>query len=149
MMALLNNWDLAPDNNSVCEVDGRREFLVSEVGATFGKTGNYFTRSKSRLRDYERSKFIQHETPDYVDPVMHSRPFFMSALRVHYYSRRTKWEEITKHIPHADAKWQGEQLAQLSDSQIRDSFRAAGYRPEQVDGYARTVENRIRELTAL
>ncbi len=50
MMAFLNNWDLNPDNNSIYVVEGKREFLVSDVGATFGQTGNYFTRSKSRAR---------------------------------------------------------------------------------------------------
>lgn len=149
MMALLDNWDLNPDNNSIYEFDGKREFLVSDVGATFGKSGNYFTRSKSRLRDYERSKFIAHETGEYVDFVMHTRPFFLSAVRVHYYKQRTAWEKVTKHIPRGDAKWLGERLGQLSESQIRDCFRAAGYTPGEIDGYTRTVQDRIQQLKAL
>ena len=149
MMALINNWDLDSDNNSIYEVDRKREFLVSDVGASFGKTGNYFTRSKSRLRDYERSKFIQHETPEYVDFVMHTRPFLPTAVDVPYFKRRAEWTKITKQIPRRDAKWLGQELAQLSDSQIRDCFRAAGYTPEEIDGYAKTVEKRIQQLNSL
>ena len=149
MMALINNWDLNDDNNSIYEASGKREYLVSDVGASFGKTGNYFTRSKSRLRDYERSKFIQRETPEYIDFVMHTRPFLPTAVRTHYFRERSNWTKITKHIPRGDAKWLGQELGRLSDSQIRDCFRAAGYTPDEIDGYAKTVQKRIQQLNSL
>ena len=38
-------------------------------------------------------------------------------------------EKITRHIPRADAKWLGQRLSLLTDDQIRDGFRAAGYAP--------------------
>ena len=149
MMALLNNWDINPDNNSVYETDDKREYLVSDVGATFGKTGNYFKRSKSRLRDYERSPFIAGQSPQYVDFVIRTRPFWATVVRIHYYKQRTGWEQVGKHIPRDDAKWLGQQLAQLSESQIRDCFQAAGYTPEEIDGYTKTVQKRIEQLTSL
>lgn len=40
-------------------------------------------------------------------------------------------------------------LAQLSPEQIRDAFRPAGYSPEQVQGFAAVVEERIAELNKL
>jgi hypothetical protein len=43
----------------------------------------------------------------------------------------------------------GHLLQQLSDTQIRDCFRAAGYSPEEVEGYAAMVKERIKDLTAL
>jgi len=58
-------------------------------------------------------------------------------------------QEITKNIPRADAKWLGHLLGQLTEHQIRDCFRTAGYTPEEVDGYAREVQQRIGELNAL
>ena len=58
-------------------------------------------------------------------------------------------ESITEHIPRADVKWLGQILAQLSAEQIRDCFRAAGYTPEEVEGYATAVQKRIAELIAL
>jgi hypothetical protein len=39
MMALVNNWDLKEVNNVVYEVDGEQRYVVSDLGATFGKTG--------------------------------------------------------------------------------------------------------------
>ena len=149
MMALLNNWDLHAYNNSVYEVGGERRYLVSDVGATFGKTGNNFARSKSVLKDYANSKFVEKGTPEFVDFEMDSRPFAVSAINVSNYKTRTRMESITKHIPRADAKWLAQRLSQLSEEQIRDSFRAAGYTTEEVEGYTRAVQKRIAELNAL
>jgi hypothetical protein len=149
MMALLNDWDLSAYNNSVYEAGHERLYLVSDVGATFGKTGNSFTRSKSVLKDYAGSKFIGNATPQYVDFVMHSRPFFLTAFDVPNYRKRTRMEKVARHVPRADAKWLGERLSQLSEEQIRDCFRAAGYGPEEVEGYTKAVQKRIAELNAL
>ena len=149
MMALLNNWDLGADNNSIYEVGDERRFLVSDIGASFGKTGTYFSRSKGVLEDYASSTFIQRTTPEYVDFVMHSRPFFLEIFDFPKYRERTRMEQITKRIPLADARWLGEKLAQLSGKQLGDCFRAAGYTPEEVDGFVRVVQNRIAVLKAL
>jgi hypothetical protein len=122
---------------------------VSDAGATFGKTGNTATRSKSDLKDYEESKFIDKETPTEIDFVMHSRPLFLAAVNVPNYVERTNMENVTKHIPRADAKWLGQLLGQLSDEQIHDCFRSAGYTAEQVEGYSKEVKKRIAELNSL
>ena len=149
MMSLLNNWDLKKINNSIYVVDGEQRYLVSDAGATFGKTGNNISRSKSDLKGYEESKFIEKETPAEVDFEMHSRPFLLTAVDVPNYHERTKMENVTKHIPRADAKWLGQLLGQLSEEQIRDCFRAAGYTPDEVEGYSKEVQKRIAALNAL
>jgi len=105
--------------------------------------------SKSVLKDYESSKFVEKATPEFVDLVMNSRPFVISAINVPNYASRSRMEAITKHIPRADAKWLAQRLSQLSEEQIRDCFRAGGYTPEEVEGYTKAVEKRIAELTAL
>jgi hypothetical protein len=149
MMSLLNNWDLKKVNNSIYVVDGERHYVVSDVGATFGNTGSVLTRSKSVPKDYEDSKFIAKVTPDVIDFVLHSRPFFLSAFAVSRYRERTKMEQITKHIPRADAKWLGQRLSMLTDDQIRDGFRAAGYGAGDVETLTRTIRTRIAALEAL
>ena len=149
MMSLLNNWDLKNINNSIYVVDGEKRYLVSDAGATFGKTGSSISRSKSDLKGYEESKFIEKETPDNVDFEMHSRPFLLTAVNVPNYHGRTKMENVTKHIPRVDAKWLGQLLGQLSEEQIRDCFRAAGYTPDEVEGYSKEVQKRIAALNAL
>jgi hypothetical protein len=149
MMALLNNWDLKTINNAIYEVNGEQRYLVSDVGATFGKTGNSISRSKSNLKDYDDSKFIEKETPSEVDFALHSRPFFLTAVNVDNYENRSRMENITRHIPRTDAKWLGQLLGQLSEEQIRDCFRAGGYTPDEVNGYAKDVQERIAALNAL
>ena len=149
MMSLLNNWDLKVINNSIYVVDGERRYVVSDAGATFGKTGNSISRSKSNLKGYEESKFINKETPEEVDFVMHSRPFILTAVNAPNYSKRSNMENVTKHIPRADAKWLGQLLGQLSENQIRDCFRTSGYTDDEVDGYTKEVQRRIAALNAL
>jgi hypothetical protein len=149
MMSLLNNWDLKKINNAIYEVNSERHYMVSDVGATFGKTGNTFSRSKSVLKDYAGSKFIRNATPQYVDFVMRSRPFFLAVFDLPNYRNRTRMEKVTRRVPRADAKWLGGRLSQLSEEQIRDCFRAAGYGPEEVEGYTKAVQKRIAELNAL
>jgi hypothetical protein len=149
MMAFVNNWDLKTINNDVEEVNGEQRCMVTDVGASFGKTGNSFVRSKSVEKDYANSDFIGKVTPEYVDFVMHSRPSFIAAINIPNERTRGRMAEITKHIPLADAKWLGQRLALLSVDQIHDCFRAAGYTPKEVDGYTATVQDRIAALNAL
>ena len=149
MMSLLNNWDLKQVNNSIYEVDGQRHYVVSDAGATFGNTGNALMRSKGVPADYEHSKFIAKVSPNFIDFVLHSRPFFLGAVQVSNYHERTKMEEITKHIPRADARWLGQRLSMLTDSQIRDGFRAAGYGAGDVEILTKTMRHRFTALKAL
>jgi hypothetical protein len=149
MMSLVNNWDLKTINNSIYEVNEEAEYAVSDVGATFGKTGDPLHRSKSVLKDYEDSKFIDKVSGDFVDFVMHSRPPLLAAINIPNYEKRTHMQDVTKHIPRADAKWLGERLSQLTEQQIRDCFRAGGYTQEEIDGYSAVIQNRIAALNAL
>ena len=149
MMSLLNNWDLAETNNSIDEMGGERRYVVADVGATFGNTGNSITRSKSQPTQYADSAFVQNQTSDFVDFVLHSRPFFLSAVNVPNYRDRTRMEQVTKHIPRADARWLGRRLSQLSAQQIRDGFRAGGYTRDEIETYTQAMRGRIAELGAL
>ncbi|MGH9493699.1 MAG: hypothetical protein ACRD3B_01775 [Candidatus Sulfotelmatobacter sp.] len=149
MMALLNNWDSTTVNTSIYEVDGQLHYAVTDLGATFGKTGNSLIRSKGNLRDYVKSRFIDGTTAQYVDFVMHSKPFFPEIVDRSYYKRRSRVVKVAKHIPRSDAKWLGQRLSRLSERQIRDCFRAAGYSDEDIDAYTTALRERIAELNAL
>ena len=149
MMAFLNDWDLKSVNNSIYQTDGQREYAVTDVGATFGKTGNTMQRSKSDPQGYDQSHFVDKIDGDFVDFTMHSRPFFLAAVNLPNYEQRSRMEKVTKHIPRADAKWLGQELSRLSPQQIRDCFRSAGYTPEQVEEYTEAVTERIAALNAL
>ena len=78
MMALINNWDLKEINNEILDEGGEPRYEVADLGASFGRTGNPFGRSKGVMKDYAKTKFIEKVTPESVDFVMHSRPFFLT-----------------------------------------------------------------------
>lgn len=150
LMALINNWDLKRSNNAIYEERGEpARYVVSDLGATFGRTGDIFTRSKSNLQDYRQTKFIQRVEAEDVDFHLSSRPFFLSVFYFPNYIKRTKMQSIVKDIPRAHARWIGQRLGRLSADQIRDCFRAAGYSPADVEGFAEVVESRIAELNRL
>lgn len=154
MMALINNWDLKDQNNAIYEErsdPSRRAYVVSDLGASFGTTGYSWTQamSKGNLKSYSHSKFISKVRPDYVDFNMPTRPAMINFFSIFTFVSRVRMRWVGKHIPRTDAKWMGDVLARLSPEQIRDAFRAGGYSPQEVEGFAKTVERRIAELNKL
>ena len=149
MMSLINNWDLKDANNRVFDTAGGGEYGITDLGATFGRTGNSITRSKGVPKDYADTRFIDEVTPTHVDFVMQSRPFFPLVFHLPRYRSRTRMESIVKQIPIADARWIGIRLGRLSPDQIRDCFRAAGFSPADVEVYEDVVTRRIVALKNL
>ena len=150
MMALVNNWDLKEVNNRATGISGGgRQYAITDLGATLGRTGNSITRSKGVVKDYAETRFIEKVTATYVDLGMHSRPFVLSIFNFRNYRFRTRMESVVKHIPIADARWIGDRLGRLSTQQIRDCFRAAGFSSADVDAYAQVVTQRITALKQL
>jgi hypothetical protein len=151
MMALINNWDLKDDNNEIYDDGSGRVYLVKDLGASFGTTGfnPRQVTSKGNLNNYQHSHFITKATNEYVDFAVPSRPALFVVFNPKEFFPRMKMRWIGKRVPRSDARWMGQMLAKLSPSQIRDAFRAAGYSAEDADGFARVVEKRIGELTAL
>jgi hypothetical protein len=151
MMALINNWDLKDANNTVYEYEGKRIYLVTDLGASFGTTGRSVTRaeSKGNLDNYTGSKFISKVTPAGVDFGVPSRPALIHVLEEPEFKSRVDLEWIGKHIPVDDARWIGAILAKLSAEQIEAAFGAAGYSPKEVVGFSAVVEARIAELNKL
>jgi len=150
MMALINNWDLKDINNTASAPDGgEQQFSVTDLGATFGRSGDSFARSKQVLEDYAESKFIDSVTSTEVNFVLRSRPFFLSVFNFGNYRTRLDMEGIVRHVPLADARWIGARLGRLSRAQINDCFRAAGFSQEESGAYTDAVMRRIAALEAL
>lgn len=172
MMALLNNWDLKDENNSIYKDkdkekkkdekdkdtdkdkagDSSREiYLVSDVGSTFGTTGYHYYGgwSKNDLSAYSRSKFISHVHSKYVDFNEPTHPPFIYVFGIVRWVRHLHERGVTKHIPREDVKWIAGLLAQLTPQQIRDAFRAAGYTDAQVEILTSAVRERIGQLSQL
>jgi hypothetical protein len=143
LMGLINNWDIKDSNNVVLYVPSRTnglaesQYAVSDLGATFGRTGNVpffwrFTRSRNNPKDYANSRFIDKAKGNRV------------AFR---YGGKNRG--LFKNITLADAKWIADLLSRLSDRQIEDAFRAANYSPGEVRMLTEAVRRRINELVNL
>ena len=152
LMAVVNNWDLKDVNNGVYQnADKEQVYAVHDVGASFGTTGVVLNLNKARgnLKAYEHSRFITKTTSKKVNFATPGRPTFWMVFNPPRYFMRLSLRSIGHNVPREDAKWMGDLLGGLSPNQIRDAFRAAGYSPEEVEGFARTVEVRISALRAL
>jgi hypothetical protein len=138
LMVLLENWDIKDDNNKILmvrnEQTGQSElrYIVSDLGATFGKTGGFISRSRNEPADFVKAKFINGVKGGMVD-------FRYSGKR----------GDLFTNISVEQARWVGELLAKLSDKQISDSFRAANYSPEEIQMLTEALKNRIAELMSL
>jgi hypothetical protein len=141
MMALINNWDLKDSNNVLVQVPTNRgnelRYVISDLGATFGHASTTpmfwrITRSRNNPKNYAKSDFLEKVKGNRV--VLHFGG-----------KNRGLMNDLTVN----DAIWIGSLLAELSDQQIRDAFRAANYRPDQVDLLARVVRVRTNELLSL
>ena len=138
MMVLIGNWDIKDSNNRILRVrneqtgDVELRYIVSDLGATLGKTGGIVTRSRNEPTDFAKTKF--------VDSVKNNRVDF------HYSGKR---KDVLNGITIDQARWIGQLLSRLSDEQVRDAFRAANYRPEEGEMLAGTVRARINQLVAL
>ena len=158
MMALINNWDLKYENNSIFreeDSEGLKSseelYMVTDLGASFGSTGHSWParKSKGNLESYSHSRFIRKITDDRVGFNIPTRPALLYLVAVPEFIRRLELRWIGKNIPRADAKWIGQFLAMLSADQIRDAFRAAGYTTAEVEGFTQVVLKRIAALNGL
>ena len=141
MMALINNWDLKDSNNEMIQIRGGDSnnvyYIISDLGATFGHASTTpliwrLTRSRNKPSNFAKSKFLEKVKGDRV--VLH----FGGKNR-----------GLMKDISIEDAKWMGQWLSQLTDQQLHDAFRAANYRPDEINLLARTVRERTNELVSL
>lgn len=157
MMALINNWDLKNINNGIIEKKHddsetpERVYSVTDLGASFGTPGFASTQKKAKgnLQEYEHSAFMTKITPEYVDFATPARPSLVRFFNIPAFARRVRMEELGKHVPRKDARWIGDLLIQLSPEQIADAFRAAGYKPDEVNRFTAVVFERIVELAKL
>jgi hypothetical protein len=154
MMALLNNWDLKDDNNGIFanpDDPEKKIYGVSDVGASFGSTGESYTskRSKGNLPAYRHAKFLKKVARHHVDFNFPTHLPFLYIFNLPHFLSELHNRSIGKHISRADAIWAGSLLVQLTPEQIRDAFRAGGYSPEQAEAFASVVEKRIAQLNAL
>jgi len=155
MMVVLNNWDPFKKNNRVLhdKNSGEANYTVTDLGATMGAAaGIGGGRSKNNVRDYERQRFVSRVDGRNVKFNYDVKPKKLGLLSIvypPYYLRQRKATNTLQKVPVEHAAWMGGVLSQLSDEQLRDSFRAAGYDRATQDAYVRALRKRINELNGL
>ncbi len=159
MMVFLNNWDTFKKNNRVLHVKdaaGNKtdaQYTVTDLGATLGAVGGFGgRRSKNNVSDFERSRFVRKVEDGKVKFDYDLKPKKLGLLSIvypPYFFRQRKATNRMQKVPIEHAAWIGAQLSQLSDNQLRDSFRAAGYDRATTEAYVRTLRSRINELNRL
>lgn len=136
MMMFFNNWDVLDLQNKVLQVGEEQHYIISDLGSTFGSLGNNnlpivyrLGRSTGKAKDYAKSSFIAGVEGNEV--------------KLAY---KGKSREVFKGFTTEDAKWLASLLKQLSNKQITDAFRAAGFSSSETNTYVKAVSNRILEL---
>lgn len=138
MMAVFNNWDMKDDNNVILESRGGRFYVISDLGATFGKMGissfpllRWIGRSRNEPEDYAKSRTLVKKVDD------------KGRVKIAFNGKNSG--EL-KNISIDQARWLADLLTRLSDRQIRDAFRAANYSPAEIDLLATAFQDRVRQL---
>lgn len=140
MMVFFTNWDILDKQNKVLQTNGRSgpelHYIVSDLGATFGKLGNNnfpiiyrLGRKTNNPNKYLNSSFV--------------RGIEDGRLKLAY---KGKMRGIFKDITPANGRWLADLLVQLDEGQIRDAFRAANYNESQINILTRAVKDRITAL---
>lgn len=157
LMILLNNFDARKGNNHILYTNegGVREarYVVTDLGASLGRAGGLGGRRvKNDLEAFLSTKFVRGVDDGVVEFDFDTRPRgfgHLSVLHPKYYRGEVKKEKAMRGIPVEHAAWVGSLLSQLSDEQLRDAFRAAGYLEAVTEGYVRALRERIGQLVRL
>lgn len=136
MMIFMTNWDLLDLQNEILHKDRENQYVVSDLGATFGRLGNnnlpiFFRlgRQTGSARHYIKTRFVKGVERGEVK-----------------FAFKGKGRNLMKGITVAEARWLSNLLNKLSEQQIRDIFRAANYAPADVDLFTQAVKKKIDEL---
>jgi hypothetical protein len=142
MQVFLTNWDIVDVQNKILQVEGRNgrelHYIISDLGATFGKLGNNnlpiiyrLGRKTGKPSAYIKTSLVREVEED-------------GRVRLAY-KGKNRW--LFKDIMVEDVDWLSRLLLQLSDKQIRDAFRAANYSPGDINTLTQAVKNKITELS--
>lgn len=140
MMVFLTNWDLLDLQNKVLRVNNNgtveHHFVISDLGATFGKLGNnnlpFFFRLGRKTNDpgtWYEAGFVSGVKDGMID-----------------FDFKGKGRSLMDDITIGQGHWLATCLAQLSDKQIEDAFRAANYTPDEIKLMKDGFKARLEEL---
>jgi hypothetical protein len=129
---MLGNSDLKDAQNATYTlkepVEGaRRWYVARDLGQTFGRTG-LLDPPRGDVEVFERTGFIKGVENGFV--------------RFEYHGRH---KALFERIRPADVRWICERISALTDAQLHDAFRAAGYPKAIADRFIRRLEQKAAE----
>ena len=132
VQAMLGNSDLKDLQNALYNltepVEGaRRWYVARDLGQTFGRTGAL--------------------DPPRGDPDVFDDTRFITGVEGGYvrFDYRGRHKALFERISPADVRWVCQRLTALTDDQLQDAFRAAGYPKATADRFIRRLEQKIAE----
>jgi hypothetical protein len=160
LMVLLANYDTRLDNNRIVYQKNpatdqwEARYEVIDIGATLGHVGGLGgTRVKNSLEHFLMTKFIVSVQNGVVEFDYSTTPKgagkFASIFSPGYGKTQANKEKAMRRIPVENARWIGTMLSRLSDEQLRDAFRAAGYDNATMEGFVKALRQRIDMLAKL
>jgi len=138
LMTMINNWDVSANNLGVLhdKESGELRYVVTDLGASFGHMENVrlpfsifstYPWTKWNVHDYQRQTFI--------DSVHDGR------IRLHF-----RGEVTMPEIPIEHARWFAGLAIQLTATQVRQAFEAAGATPAEVNGFSARFLEKVGDL---
>ncbi|HZN54272.1 MAG TPA: hypothetical protein VFB67_03040 [Candidatus Polarisedimenticolaceae bacterium] len=133
---LLNNWDLAASQNRVYRLHDdqgsiARWYVVQDLGAALGKP-RWPLGSRNDIEGFEARGFVRGADGDHVD-----------------FDYGGRHKDLLKDATVDDVVWACRLLARLSDKQLDDAFRAAGYTDDLRERFVRHIRMKIGQGLAL
>ena len=140
MMVFFTNWDLLDLQNKVFRVNNNgtieHQYVISDLGATFGKLGNnnlpFFFRLGRKTNDpgtWYEAGFVSGVKDGMID-----------------FDFKGKGRGLMEDITVAHGRWLVDRLEQISDRQLNDAFRAANYSADDVKLLSDGFKMRVEEL---
>jgi len=135
---LLGNWDFKTSNNRIYRrLDGQvpqRRYVVQDLGASLGKPRVFPipVGSRNEIDDFEETKLVR-STRD-------------QKVVLDYHGLRA---DILEEMEVADVIWGCALLNRLTDAQLSDAFRAAGYDDATTRRFIAKIRAKIAEGLAL
>lgn len=136
MMSFLNNWDMKEANNVIIQDGDKLNYVISDLGVSFGKTGSNglpifwrIGRSRNVPEHYAESDFVKNVKDGKIT-----------------FAFNGKNDGSLGDVTIANGRWLADLLVQLTDQQIENAFRAANYTDAEVATLTQSVKNRIRAL---
>ena len=136
MMVFMTNWDVLDLQNKILRVGGEDQYVVSDLGSTFGRLGNNnlplfyrLGRKVNSPKSYIKTSFVKEVEE--------------GEVKLAY---KGKNRGLFRGFKVDQARWLARLLSRLSEQQIRDAFRAANYSDVDIRTLTTAVNNKIREL---